>query len=1252
MQVSINSKEFFKIDNVVLAILSFFALLFGYLSFAPAALPGRAGAGKEIAVIAATESTVKRKAADGLAWNPAATKDSLYDGDQIFTDTRSNATVRFQGGAEISVAENSLVKIERKGDKTTIDMSQGFISGKLGDGAGKLAVKLGGTQVRFAAGSELQIKVDPNDKSKTRIALLGGTAAVQSSAGKVSLAKDQILRVDQKTGQVEVEDLSLTPLLPATGARIDSDISPRIVFEWAAKTSGTYSVLIARDAQFKDIAVRRLTTAKALSIPAPQAGTYYWKVRLKTLATGKSDESVELPFTVLRLSAPELTAPLGGKSFEIPAKAQATEVPLLWQASQAAADYEVQLATSQDFAEVAQQARVAGTVYETPDLGAGAYYWRVRGRSTAGRPGPWSQAGAFRVSKAELLPSPPGLSPVAGFIVGPGVLVPLSWQEVPQAAGYQIDVSRSADFGAKTLAVQTKTTAAGYDFMPDTVGTYHWRVRALDRYGRATPYSETRSFEVKALDLLPPPRLRGPYYFSIPPPAPVQAMLQRLWNAVVGAGTAYGAEANAEVENGKVIIHWQQVTGATLYAVEVARDQAFTDVLIKQRLPVPTFTWPEARPGRYWLRAASVDARGRPGPYSKPAAVTVNYQAPQLYAPADHATLAPTATHPQVQFTWQKIAQARHFTLEVATAPTFAEPLLVKELKHASWRWVHPPDGTYYWRVQAQYRASLPVVVTKPRRFTVRSRRFAAPEVTSPPDGAALLAEDLEPAQVPLAWQAEPGAARYLVEVARDGDFKDPVLKQQTMATTLVSQLPPGSYNLRVTAEAPGGGAGEPSVTRTFTVKPHLAPPTWRQPTDAEAFKTPSDTPKAVTFAWTAGKSAHSFELEVAKDGDFSRTSQRLTPTARQATLTLAQGTYAARVRVIGVGGEPSTWSKTKPFTVTTTPPGPPDPVYPPDGDRLPRGYSVKLAWSSGPDIYSGYRVVVSRDPRFKQVVSRKTVRAATATSEVALPGPGSYYWYVEGQRRGKRYAAVRSDIASFHISTFAPAGGDKLRLVASYAPSLVSNTMTSPRINNSLAVVALNSFSIAAQYWLTRPFGFELRYERKSAKLYDNKADLSGSSDQNPLPFTPQDLDLRGKLRFLLASGPLAPEVQARLGYMFKTFYTYYAASRTSLGLAETKAHHLSLGLGGRWPFTLDKYAEAEVDFAMPLGAAGADVRSGSHLSAAATYYMAYADNLTAGLGYRFTNATYQFTDAAHDVAGTLQEKSYSLVASLGWAL
>jgi hypothetical protein len=189
----------------------------------------------------------------------------------------------------------------------------------------------------------------------------------------------------------------------------------------------------------------------------------------------------------------------------------------------------------------------------------------------------------------------------------------------------------------------------------------------------------------------------------------------------------------------------------------------------------------------------------------------------------------------------------------------------------------------------------------------------------------------------------------------------------------------------------------------------------------------------------------------------------------------------------------------------------------------------------------------------------------------------------------------------------------------------------------------------VNGQYWVNRSFGIEGAYHRKSTDLYKD-ASTTDTGGQSALTYAPQNFDLNLKYRKQLGNGIAGPEIQARAGYMYKTFYSFFAQNRTSLGLLESTTHNATLGGGLKVPFSLSNYIEGWIDYAGTVSSAPVVVNAGSHLMLDGRYYMMFPSRLNAGIGYRYANGTYQFNDLQNDITGTLKETTHSVIGALGY--
>jgi hypothetical protein len=271
-------------------------------------------------------------------------------------------------------------------------------------------------------------------------------------------------------------------------------------------------------------------------------GTYYWRVR----SIGAKDQagvwSTVRSFTKSWTTAPTLLGPAQGASIVYPT----TPLVLHWSSVRHAFKYRVYIATDPSLASIApglggKSVDTSGTSFAVPQtLSPGIYYWGVKAVDAESHTGPVSNVASFTWSwPTATATSISDSSGPAGTDGGglPEVLSPqLSWNRVPGAASYEIEVNPAQDFtpGSKVCCsgVVTATSVSPTKFLANNV--YHWRVRAFDLNGNAGQWNVGPDFR-KAFDDVTP---------SIP-------------NLQVADGN-----------NG--LITWDPVEGASSYEVDIA----------------------------------------------------------------------------------------------------------------------------------------------------------------------------------------------------------------------------------------------------------------------------------------------------------------------------------------------------------------------------------------------------------------------------------------------------------------------------------------------------------------------------------------------------------------------------------------------------------------------------------------------------------------------------------------------------------
>lgn len=265
---------------------------------------------------------------------------------------------------------------------------------------------------------------------------------------------------------------------------------------WTGVTgTGTYHLQVSTNSSFNSGGLVLSDTAVVDTIwtlPSLSEGTeYYWRVRAKNVAgygswsTARTFKTLELPPTSVP-RAPLLSAP------SLFATGVVLSPTFTWTRPTGASTYQIQVSTATSFATmITDDSSLVNTSYSGVVLnGSTDYYWRVRARNSFGN-GPWSELGGF--TTAVTIPPIPKLITPASFATQVNPPVNLTWETVPAASSYQVQLSLAPDFATLLLQDSTLASASKMTGILKSETSFYWRVLAKNTAGKSE-WSTIRRF--------------------------------------------------------------------------------------------------------------------------------------------------------------------------------------------------------------------------------------------------------------------------------------------------------------------------------------------------------------------------------------------------------------------------------------------------------------------------------------------------------------------------------------------------------------------------------------------------------------------------------------------------------------------------------------------------------------------------------------------------------------------------------------
>ena len=837
-------------------------------------------------------------------------------------------------------------------------------------------------------------------------------------------------------GSVSGAPRTPAPISPGSG----SVVQHLPAFAWTAVAGAdSYEFQIGADPGFRSD-VNHFTTGntRATLKQSVPNGTYWWRVRALSKKGAVSGWSAARRVTKRWSTAVRLQWPRQGATVDFPK----TPLTLRWAPVPGATKYLVSFGTHRDETPnpnptdkdcnslvggaPVQTSATSYTENVTPTLGPGgqakSYYWSVTPLDAEDNRGNESICSSFKWR----WPSAPKLDRVKDLRPEPETFDPqFSWDPVPGAARYEIDINSSEDFSPGSRVCCSNTVAAASVAPKNVLGdnTYYWRVRAINADGNAGAWSAPGAEATieKVFDraaALGRPSISGLHLRdnnnpALPDGAATSSPLV-VWNPVPGA-SSYFVEVVPFVTGfcdwTSNSSHWESQTAVPAWSPLGAGHSG--PVPFPSRVSLSDDGGTMLTPGKsYCLRVRARADRDEQsnevqgdfsylGGGNAPSFTFTNWSgsATRGYlSPGDyHQVLDPitssgTVTTTTPYFTWQPSKGISWYVL-VAKDPDFHTiidyaftQVPVYAPRQHSTSITYPDETTkYYWAILPAPQLNGQQAVGDPLQASPSSfqKQSTPPTLTGPTRDKA--------GQLVFSWSAVPDARKYHLQISRDGDFGnvlDDVTTDSVAYTSNTSYPADVKLYWRVRAETEDGVGLAWSAPGQFTRQ-------WPAPA---LKKNPASGDDIPTLRWGPLVGAVWYDLHVEQPNHGSRDFGELRSAAATFTDMTGTGNFRWKVRAEFASGSgspaPGPYSKWHRFTRT---------IGKVHGLRTVVGRrALVLSWAAKPGARN-YNVMVARTPDFRNTVDSTSTDETVYAPDLGwgYSGGGRFYWRVAAVDQG-----------------------------------------------------------------------------------------------------------------------------------------------------------------------------------------------------------------------------------------------------------
>lgn len=744
-------------DNYLITAMSALALMSLYMLYGAKLVNFNSASEIKVASIVEQLKTVKRKRDFYQGWMDVRPGDGLSQNDEIYTHGQSSAKIRFTNGPEISLFENSLLRIKTAGLGSTFSLDKGNLIAKLDKNSPVLDIELNGKKYTFNSdNANIQIE---QGKEENKFLILDGKARLADQ----EILPNQVVIQNIKTGNLKIKEIPFISKLPSHNFIQYYFKEASVNFSWTYTSQSSPAKLsIARDSNFTDIIFEELIETNSHQFVLNQKGTYYWKLTSQDLVDGpiKSFSLVEETSPIINVDQDLLYR--GPKS---------TDKAFLSWSKNNGKNFSLKIEGPDGKSE---EILTNKNNYDFSPEASGEYRLSVKVSENSRPHALWSEPVLIKVSEAKAITisalTPDFLEKVN--YNNQASLHLLAWSGPVSGVNYKIKVIKD------NIVMDFQTEHTSIPVGLKDAGEYLWEVQG-EAFSGVTSNKITGKIIIKA-----PLRLS-----QLP---------------------SEGAVIELEKPDQLVAFKWDDVDDSSLYQFELSDDPNFKKIIIARDVDSNNISTSLAETGRYFWRVKV--KKGDNIEYSSPVSVEIR-PSPPLARPEISPDIKiklkfldeksssfnifnffiakAMASDPVAFAEWDlpKNSRAKSYVVEIYKDANLNELITKIETETPHVIWKNATPGTFYWRVafmdfwgrQTEF-SKVSTLSTELDPELIKDP-IVEIELLTPKHRSEILKEEKD--QGLLSWIEIPKANHYQVLIATDLEFDNIVLKKQVSQNQL-----------------------------------------------------------------------------------------------------------------------------------------------------------------------------------------------------------------------------------------------------------------------------------------------------------------------------------------------------------------------------------------------------------------------------------------------------------------------------------